>query len=68
MSILGFILSDDYFCLSYEKVNYSKIQNSTIKTPISSDRKLSSLLTILINVSCLWLWWALEILTIINQS
>jgi len=25
-------------------------------------------LTILINVSCLWLWWALETLTIINQS
>jgi len=30
MSVLGFILSDTYFCLFYEKVNYCKIPNSII--------------------------------------
>jgi len=30
MSVLGFILSDVHFCLSYEKVNYCEIQNSII--------------------------------------
>jgi len=31
MSVLGFILLDVYFCLSYEKVNYCNIRNSIIK-------------------------------------
>jgi len=30
-SVLRFILSDAHFCLSYEKINYCKIQNSIIK-------------------------------------
>jgi len=34
MLILEFILSDAYFCLSYKKINYCKIQNSIIKTVI----------------------------------
>jgi len=50
MSILGFILSDAHFCLSYEKellrnfclsyekIDYCKIRNSIIKIAISSDR------------------------------
>jgi len=40
MSFLEFILSDAHFCLSYEKVNYYKIQNSIIKTAILFDRQV----------------------------
>jgi len=31
MSVLRFTLSNAHFCLSYEKVNYCKIQNGIIK-------------------------------------
>jgi len=31
MSVLGFILSDAKFCLSYEKVNGKLLQNNIIK-------------------------------------
>jgi len=37
MLVLGFILSDVHFCLSYEKVNCYNIQ--FIKTAMLSDRK-----------------------------
>jgi len=38
MSVLGFILSNAHFYLSYGKLNYCNIRNSIIKTAIS-DRK-----------------------------
>jgi len=42
ISVLEFILLDifiTYFCLSYEKLNYCKIQNSIIKTAVLFDKK-----------------------------